>query len=378
MTPTAYSQVWEQIVRIAVILLGSYLVIYVFNGEKSTAVGIATFAAFVGGVAGIVPLLHYTKKLNIKWFRKKKNTEIQTKKMYKEIIWYAMPIILVGLSITIFQTIDTYSINNYLILKGKTLAEAELINSIVSLVQKIIVIPLAIATALSMSLIPYVTKSYENKNNEEIRSWINKAIGANYLVVLPATVGLILLGGPIYASIFGIEYAKLGGEITLYFGLAALMFSIYTITAAILQGMNKNRVLIVSLIVGITLKLITNYPLVLFFEGGGTALSTYIAFFAMNLIQMAEIQKQARYNWSENTKKFKNIFTATLVTTIVLLPFSILALSSENYLENVMLTILAVGASGLSYVFVLVKTKEIQKYIPEEKLNKITKKILRK
>ncbi|HOB26423.1 MAG TPA: oligosaccharide flippase family protein, partial [Bacilli bacterium] len=56
MSPSSVSQLIEQIVRIVVILLGSYLVLNVFHGTLSLAVGIAVSGAFVGGLAAVIYL----------------------------------------------------------------------------------------------------------------------------------------------------------------------------------------------------------------------------------------------------------------------------------------------------------------------------------
>ena len=48
-TPSSISQVIEQVVRIAVLLMGSYIVINVLNKSVTLGVGVSVFAAFVGG-----------------------------------------------------------------------------------------------------------------------------------------------------------------------------------------------------------------------------------------------------------------------------------------------------------------------------------------
>ena len=59
MGPTAVSEVTEQIARVIFILIGSYLVLNVFDGSILLANGIATFAAAVGAIIGIFTLWYY-------------------------------------------------------------------------------------------------------------------------------------------------------------------------------------------------------------------------------------------------------------------------------------------------------------------------------
>lgn len=62
MGPTAVSEVIEQIARILFILIGSYLVLNVFNGSVLVANGVATFAAAIGAIAAIIVLWYYWRK----------------------------------------------------------------------------------------------------------------------------------------------------------------------------------------------------------------------------------------------------------------------------------------------------------------------------
>ncbi len=65
MGPTAVSEVTEQIARVIFILIGSYLVLNVFDGSILLANGIATFAAAVGAIIGIFTLWYYWTSVSI-------------------------------------------------------------------------------------------------------------------------------------------------------------------------------------------------------------------------------------------------------------------------------------------------------------------------
>src|SRR5690625_3612501 len=62
MEPSAVSQVVEQLIRIIFLLTSTFLIIKVFDGTISQAVGYATFAAFIGGLASWGVLLYFWKK----------------------------------------------------------------------------------------------------------------------------------------------------------------------------------------------------------------------------------------------------------------------------------------------------------------------------
>ena len=71
---------------------------------------------------------------------------------------------MVGLAIPLYQTIDTFTINKLLIQMGYMQGEAEKINAIIGLVQMVVLIPVSVATAFSMSLVPEMTKAYTAGN----------------------------------------------------------------------------------------------------------------------------------------------------------------------------------------------------------------------
>ena len=60
--PSAVSQVVEQIVRIVFLLLGAFIVLKILKGSMVFAVQLATFAAFIGAIGGLVVLFWYWMK----------------------------------------------------------------------------------------------------------------------------------------------------------------------------------------------------------------------------------------------------------------------------------------------------------------------------
>lgn len=122
MGPTAVSEVTEQIARVIFILVGSYLVLNVFDGTVLMANGIATFAAAIGAIAGILTLWYY-------WRKRKKNidkmvlsdyTDINVSygNMYKEIIKYSIPFVIVSLNFPLFNLVDQFTHNGALSVVG--------------------------------------------------------------------------------------------------------------------------------------------------------------------------------------------------------------------------------------------------------------------
>ncbi|RKJ01257.1 polysaccharide biosynthesis protein, partial [Butyricicoccus sp. 1XD8-22] len=117
MQPTAVSQLVEQIVRIVFLLLGSYLIVVVFQGNPETAISLSVFAAFIGGVGGLLILGFYWKKYRSEFSLLRDQSlnptsKLQMTEIYKEVLTYSLPIIFVGMANPLFQLVDLLTFNS--------------------------------------------------------------------------------------------------------------------------------------------------------------------------------------------------------------------------------------------------------------------------
>ena len=246
MGPSALSVVVEQFFRMLTILIGSFAVLQLYRGSTALAVGVATFGAFVGAVAGLGILITYYLKRRRHLKKKEIMSVPQTTKsffaLYKELFAYSIPFIVVGLAIPLYQTIDTFTINKLLMQVGYLQREAEKINAVIGLVQMVVLIPVSVATAFSMSLVPEMTKAYTAKNDQLLYKHFTRT---NLLVVfltIPASLGMMVLAEPIYTLLFGTgNDPALGSVILRYYAPACILFSLFSVTAAMLQGINQEK-----------------------------------------------------------------------------------------------------------------------------------------
>ena len=211
-------------------MIGSFVVIYILKASISLAVGISTFGAFMGAVGGLTVLSAYY--IRRRKHLKKKNGKYTTNNeiffsLYKELFTYSIPFVVVGLAIPLYQTIDTFTINKLLIQMGYMQGEAEKINAIIGLVQMVVLIPVSVATAFSMSLVPEMTKAYTAGNVKLLYKHFTRT---NLLVVgitVPAAIGMIVLAKPVYTLLFGAgNDPEMGSVILQYYAPACILFSL--------------------------------------------------------------------------------------------------------------------------------------------------------
>jgi len=298
MGPSAVSQVVEQIVRISFTLLGAYVVIHFFKGKMVTAVSVATFAAFIGAIGGLLVLFWY-------WYRRKPHLDellahdkgtmdVSLKEIYKEIFIYAFPFVLVGIANPLFQAVDQFTF-------GKAMAEigikAKAANNYFSILNfeshKIVIIPVSLATAFSLTLVPSITKAFVEGERNSLNHQLNQTFQVLLFLTLPASIGLSLLAEPVYTAFY--QHDLLGASVLSAYAPVAILFSLYSVTAAILQGINEQRFTVLSLLVGLLIKLSLNVPLIKAMEIKGAVLATALGYIAAIALNIIVIKMYARY-----------------------------------------------------------------------------------
>ncbi|MCQ6278430.1 polysaccharide biosynthesis protein [Bacillus sp. EB600] len=297
MGPSAVSQVIEQIVRIIFTLVGAYVVLQMLHGGIVNAVSVSTFAAFIGAIGSLVVLFWY-------WFKRKpyldellkqdKGTlNISLLQIYKEILLYAAPFVFVGIANPLFQFIDQITFTRAMV----AINQIKLADTAFSILnfesQKIVIIPVSLATAFSLTLVPSVTKAYIANDREDMNHQLNQAFQVLLFLTLPAAMGLSLLAEPIYTVFY--EHDPLGISVLAAYSPVAILFSLYSVTAAILQGINEQRFTMLSLLVGLLVKLSLNIPLIKAMQTQGAVLATALGYAAAIIINLVVIKIYSRY-----------------------------------------------------------------------------------
>lgn len=299
MGPSAVSQVVEQIVRIVFLLAGAFVVLNVLKGSLVTAVSVATFAAFIGGLGSLAVLFWY-------WYKRKPHLDqllehdkgkmdISLKDMYKEILIYSIPFVLVGIANPLFQMIDILTFNRAMTAIGLTQISEDALSILNYQTHKLVIIPVSLATAFSLTLVPSITKAFIDQDQKSLNKQLNQTFQVLMFLTLPAAVGLSLLAEPVYRVFY--EHDLLGAEVLRYYAPVAMLFALYSVTAAILQGLDQQKFTILSLLVGILVKLSLNIPLIKLFETNGAIYATALGYGAAILINMFVIKTFSKYRF---------------------------------------------------------------------------------
>lgn len=269
---SSISQVIEQVVRVIFILGGSYIAINILHLSLKTAVGIAVFGAFAGGLCATFYILSKIRKhkKELHLVDNLEKDEISNKDILKKIVMYAVPFVIIDIAVSIYNFVDMVFILRTLNYLGFDGATAEYITtSITTWGGKIMMIVSSVAMGMSVSLIPNIVEAFTLKKWKVVNYKLNKALQIILVVCLPMVIGLSLLAKPVWSIFYG--YNELGSYIFSIYIFVAIFFNLYTITSSTLQSLNKFKFVYFTSILGFALNACLDVPLMILFHKIGLA-----------------------------------------------------------------------------------------------------------
>ena len=295
--PTSVSQLIEQIIRIIVVLVGAYVVVNVLGLSPRIAVQFAVFAAFIGAVAGLWSLYYYWKKYQEEFDYLLSNSPpasaLPLKQIYKEILTYVLPFVLVGTINPIYQFVDMVTFNGAMSSIGLAGVSDLYLTKLNFLTHKIVMIPVMVATGFSMALISIITKDYTMKNQKGVTRSLDQTYQIMLFLTIPMVIGLIVLNSEVYQFLY--EYDVAGASVLAAYAPVAILFAMFTVTAAILQGIDHHKWIVLTSLLGLLIKMLINIPLIKLFETNGAILATAIGYSVAVGINLFVIRKALNY-----------------------------------------------------------------------------------
>ena len=313
MTPTAISQILEQIGRVIVGVGLAYILID--KGIEYSAGG-ASFGAVAGAfVAALYLIPKYRKIKNSFKLGKIKGSH----KIFMEIINIALPISIGAAVGSVMGVIDSVLVPQKLLQAGFTGQEATVLYA--QLTGKATVftnIPMTLATALAASIIPIISELYILKDKVQVKQKIDTTMKLCMIVSIPCFLGLFFMAEPIMNLLFP---GKADGFMILKYLSISVPFLVGTqITTSILQGMGYYYRPVFHLFIGCILKVILTMNLIPIRSLNiyGAVIATIISYsvvLILNLLYMAK-----RFKYAPNIKDviIKPIFASILMIGTVL------------------------------------------------------------
>ena len=381
MLPSALSQFIEQVARIAFMLGATYFIMRVLGYGVVEGNVSATFAAAVGAVFSLITLFFfytkYRRNLDFNIDEDEVQLDIPTVSLVKEFFSVSIPFIFIVGLFPILNIIDQHNFIHGMTQIGK----ADIVDgrfSALQLVNKVVMIAVAIAPAFSSTFLPSITRLFAQGDKVSVSSQINKVILSLMLIVLPALVGMYVLADPIYSAFYSrsIENANL---LRFYLPLAAL-YSIYSLTSIIMQAVNRQLLNFITIIVGLAIKYLTITPFVIKFETNGVILSSISTFVAMIIINLIIINTEVRLKIFEFFTRLLIILSSCFIMFITISAIYESILTNfviESKISSVIL-IMICAAFGILTYFLSITMMKFDEYLFGRKIRLSSLKNLRR
>lgn len=247
MTPTAISQIIEQLGRV---VIGIFLVILLLPKGIEFAAGGASLGATSGAILGNIYLYKKYRSVKSEFNIKIVKDDLD---ILSKLIYISIPISLGATVSSIMSLIDSALVPGKLVQGGLSYKEAAILyGQLTGKAFVLINVPLTVSIALCTSIVPIISECYIlNKRNELVYK-VNQAIKFSTLISIPSFIGLFFLSKPIMSLLFLGNYE--GAKILKYLSISIPFIALCQTFTSILQGVGIYIVPIINLFIGCVIK----------------------------------------------------------------------------------------------------------------------------
>ena len=288
MTPTAVSQVCEQVIKI---IPGFFLAVSGFQYGASlpgTPEEQQIFAAMYGAagaswgvtISEAVALAYLAVTYLLDSGRRSAGTHRKPgqqstvlrrregiSKLSRELASLALPMIAGAIFLPLSSLADSAIVSLRLKELGFAKNDISLLYSVLTgMVNVLVNVPSVLSLSLSTSLIPAIADSRERGDHAGVERKSRVGMKMAMLVSIPSAVGLAVLAEPILRLLFHRDMTEAlyatGGDLLVVSSISVIFLSVVQSTNGVLQGLGLVRVPMISLAIGAVSKIILNYILI--------------------------------------------------------------------------------------------------------------------
>ena len=288
--PYAMSQIAEQVIRVIWMLLATFIIMKLGSGDYLAAVTQSTFAAFIGMMASFAVLLYFLFKEGKLQKVFETRDKINSKRLLIDTIKEAIPFILTGSAIQLFQILDQMTfINTMTWLTNYSNEDLVVMFSYFSAnPNKITMILISVGVSIGSVGLPLLTENYVKGDLPAASRLVEDSITMLFLFLLPATVGVVMVGDPLYTVFYG-KPDSLAMGLFVFAVLQSTILGLYMVLSPMLQAMFRNRKAVLYFVYGSIAKIVLQLPSIAIFHSYGPLISTTIGLIIPNVLMYRDI-----------------------------------------------------------------------------------------
>jgi stage V sporulation protein B len=218
-------------------------------------------------------------------------------------------------------------------------------------------LPQVFTIALAASLVPAISESIARNDFGSAARKSELAIRVSLMIGLPAAFGLFILADPIMKLMYPAEPASLG-MVLRYLSTSVVFLTLVQTMTGILQGMGKERIPVVNLVIGALVKVVVSYTLtsVPFINIRGAAIGTVAGYAVSAILNLYAIIKHQKSNMSVTKIIMKPAIATGAMVAVAYFSYKFLFGAMGS---NSIATLISVAIAALVYAIVLILIKGI-------------------
>lgn len=324
MTPTAISQIVEQIFRvITMVLLADLFLPY---GLEYASAG-ASSGACMGAIAGLLVLVYFHVQLNRDIQKNyspedllpRKDAKLSCRKIISRLFKLALPVSAASIMLPVVSNLDLVIVPQRLEVAGYTVNQAtELFGYLTGMAVPLINLSTLITASLAVSIIPALSEARTLNQFDRVKEQTAAGIRISHFVCFPAFVVVCMLATPIASLIYN---APKAGNVVWACSFSIVLLGLHQVSTGILQGLGHPTIPMINMILAAAAKVILNWTLTAKPELGilGAAFATAADMGVAAIINMFFVYKYTGYGieW----KHFLKVIGSSIVMAFALKTF---------------------------------------------------------
>lgn len=386
MTPTAVSQVVEQLFRVAAGL--ALAVLLVPSGIPCAAAG-ASFGAAIGGFFGLLIILMI-------YFRRRRTIretvactlpgmEVgSSSAIIKRIILIAVPITIGAAVMPVMSNIDLLLVPTRLISAGFSAEEANsLYGQLSGFSAPLINLPQILTQSIALSLVPAIAAAHQIGDRERLKNETELGLRMAMIVGFPCAAGLFALAKPVMLLLYASQKASAlsAAESLAVLAIGVIFLSSVQTLTGILQGVGKQMVPVVNLAIGALVKTVLTYALtaVPSLNVKGAAAGTVGAYLTASILNIRAARRYTGAKFDFSLTFLRPGLAAVIMGVVSWMICRCLSSLTDNFIA----TGIAVLAGILLYAILIfafgaVSEEELKRFPKGKLLVKLLRRIRRK
>lgn len=288
MVPTAVSQVTEQTIRVATILVFS--TILVSQGYSLYMAGNgALFGSITGGLGGLLVLLFIVTARRERLFsRKSLRLSPEYLHIWSRLLMNGTAICVSAMLLVLLQFVDSLNVYSLLTSSGMDTESGKTWKGIYDRGQPFVQLGTVVATSISLTIVPLVTSAYLKKKEHLIREYSQLSLKISITIGFAATLGIINIMVPTNTMLF--ENAS-GSKVIAVFCLSIFFSCLILTFAGIFQGIGKIYYPAICILIGILLKYFGNAYLIPVMGIMGASVATVVALTVITGMMILQLRR---------------------------------------------------------------------------------------